>query len=440
MVQRCRMVQRFRERSSWFGHRLSGALLVAAAAVALALTVAACGGGGAESSATDAASTASTTQKAPSGTPLKIGVLADSSGPNSNGQGNGPQALSAWAEAVNAEGGVAGHPVEMVIDDTKGDAATATSQVKQLTGDPSVVAMVLFDVSTEGVVAEEIDKAGMPVIGGMGYDPEAWGKLPNWLPLTTSFPAVIEMGMVMGAENGGTTAAFAICGENPSCAAAEPLAKGAAEGVGMSFAGNIKVLASTPDFTAECLQIKEHNVDYVALALQTITSMRLISECQTQGYTGQWGIWDGSVLPQVIEENDSGVPVSIGLSAFPWFAEEGPAQAYREMMEGQGVSESVWADPHATAAYATMQLFRKTLDKNAGSLPASPSRSDIIKTYGTIKNESLEGLLPQPVTFTPNKPEPPIECYWLGKFENGTFSGATLAEPSCEPKALKAES
>jgi hypothetical protein len=41
------------------------------------------------------------------------------------------------------------------------------------------------------------------------------------------------------------------------------------------------------------------------------------------------------------------------------------------------------------------------------------------------------------VTFTPDKPQPLVTCFWLAKFENGQFSGATLGRPVCDPSALE---
>jgi branched-chain amino acid transport system substrate-binding protein len=398
--------------------------------------VAGCGSSN-DTSASSSGSSKTTSNAQATGTPLRIGVLVNASGANTNGQDKAPAVLQAWAKAVNTDGGIAGHPVEFAIKDTKGDAPTATSAAQSLAGDNSVLGAILFDAETEAVAAPKLAQGKLPVIGGMGYIPTAWGKLPNWLPLTTSFPAVINMGMVMGKEVGGRTTIFPICAENPSCGAAEPLAKSAAAGLGLKFAGQLKVAASTPDLTAQCLQIKNKGVDYVAIALQTSTAMRLISACKTQGYTGRWGIWNGSVLPEVIKKNDAGVPIEIGLTSFPWFTDDAPVKAYRNMMNNQGVPETTWADAHSTAAYATAELFKKAVSSAAPGSAKTMTRAGLLQAYAGVRNETLGGLLPQPVTFTPDKPQPLVTCFWLAKFENGQFSGATLGRPVCDPSALE---
>jgi len=405
--------------------------LLALAALAVALTVAACGGGDKGSGSTGASTDAASTTKAATGTPLKVGALINVTGPTTTGEENAPPVLEGWARAVNAQGGVAGHPIEIDVVDTKGDAPTASAAVQRMARDDAVVAVLLYDASTEGVVARAITKAGLPVIGGIGYNPTAWGALPNWLPIATTFPAVIDMGMVLGKEAGATKTVFPVCSENSSCGAAGPLAERASKALGMDYAGTLPVSVSSPDYTAQCLKIKSSGVDYVMLGLTTAASFRLVRDCRTQGYDGKWGLFDGSVWPKVMNENDPGVPVEIAISAFPWYVDDAPVAAYRDMMDGAGVAEDNWGSPQGTAAYATMELFRKALE--SGKLPDAPTRADVIQAYGSIRGETLDGLLPQPITFHPNRPEPLVNCFWTATYDGGRFSGTQLGRPTCDP-------
>ena len=154
--------------------RPRGRSLLAIAALAIALAVAACGGSGSSKSTTSTNTGGGTTAaRSPTGSPLKIGALINVSGPTTTGEENAPPVLEGWAREINAQGGIAGHPVEIDVVDTKGDAPTATAAVQRLASDQGVVAVVLYDASTEGVVARAITQAGLPVIGGIGYNPTA---------------------------------------------------------------------------------------------------------------------------------------------------------------------------------------------------------------------------------------------------------------------------
>jgi branched-chain amino acid transport system substrate-binding protein len=385
-----------------------------------------------------AATAAGSGAKAPDGAPLRVALIANQTGKLPSGEENSVPVAQAWAKAVNAKGGVAGRPVEVVVADTKGDPATATAAVRKVTADDGIVAAVLFDAGTESVVAKSITAAGLPVVGGMGYAPDAWGAMPNWLPLTTSIPSIFNMGMTLGDHLGGTRTAMTICAEIAGCGAAAPVVEKASTTLGMAYAGTFKVSAAAPDYTAECLKIVKERVDYVMLGAATANAaLRVAGDCKTQGYKGQWGLFGGAIVPKAMRANDPGTKLGLVMNSFPWFADAAPATAYRDMMKGQGVDESAWGDPHATAAYATLQLLRKTLDGQAAQLPERLTRKDVIKAYGSVKDETLDGLLPQPVTFTPDKPNGLIDCYWFGSYEGGTFSEADLAKPVCDPPALK---
>ena len=372
--------------------------------------------------------------------PLKVALFVNATGPLPSGEENAGPVVQAWAKSVNATGGVAGHPVEIVVADTKGDAPTATTAVRRIVRDDSVVAAVMFDAATEGLVAEDITKAGLPVVGGMGYAPNVWGAMPNWLPLTTSIPSIFNMGIALGAHLGAQNVAMTICAEIAGCEAAEPVVKTASSVLGLNYSGTFKVSSAAPDYTAQCLKLIDGKTDYVMLGAATATAaLRLAADCTKQKYAGKWGLFGGVIVPKTMRAADPGVRLSLALNSFPWFAKEAPVVQYRGMMKAQGVPEDAWGDPHGTAGYVTMELFRKALNAGASDLPAKPRRKDVIAAYGAhVKGETLGGLLPQPVTFTADRPAPLITCYWFGTFEKGAFTDAALTKPACDPATLVA--
>jgi len=405
--------------------------LVAACAVVVSV-VGGCGGG---SSSTD--DTAGL-----DGTPLKVAVFVNESGPLPSGEENAAIVTRAWAKSVNASGGVDGRPVEIVIADTKGDAPTATSAAARIASDQSIVAGVMFDGATEGLIGKKLTEAKLPIIGGMGYDPSLWGRAVNWLPLTTTIPSIFNMGMTLGKDVGASKVAMTICAEVAPCEAAEPVVKSASANLGLEYTGTYKIAAASPNFTAQCLKINDSGVDYVMLGAATpVAALRLAGDCSKQNFDGQWGLFGGVIVPKVMRENDPGVKLALAVNSFPWFADGKPVADYRQMMKSQDVPEDSWGDPHGTAAYATMELFRKALDAAGDSLPPEPTRQDVIEAYGAnVRDETLDGLLAQPVTFVPGKPNKPVSCYWFGSYEGGTFSDAQLDEPQCDPASLAADS
>jgi branched-chain amino acid transport system substrate-binding protein len=325
--------------------------------------------------------------------------------------------------------------VEFVIEDTKGDAPTATAAAARLV-DEDVVAVVSVDAFAEGVYAQSVADAGIPVIGGAGFDPTVWGGLPNVLPVMTTFPSWANAPMVLADSLGDERVGVGVCAEVATCEGIAATAQTAAEALGLSYAGTVRVAAAAPDFTAECLQLVNDNVDFLWVGHAAAVSLRFIESCATQGFTGHWVMAGGAVEPEVFLANDPSVKIDLVLFSFPWWVDDEPVAAYRELMEEQGVPETNWATQQSTAVYATMELFRTALDSNAATLPESPMAQDILDAYATLDGETLDGLLPQPISFTPGQPQAQVTCYWYAQFEDGEFTGADLSEPVCDPSEL----
>ena len=79
--------------------------------------------------------------KEPTGEPIKIGLLGLFSGIGGPVHIPKKQAYEAWAEMVNANGGINGHPVEVIARTTTGTRRTAVSIAKDMVENEGVVAL-----------------------------------------------------------------------------------------------------------------------------------------------------------------------------------------------------------------------------------------------------------------------------------------------------------
>ena len=76
------------------------------------------------------------------GEPLVLGSVGTYSTEQQAGESPGDETIEAWAEWVNAHGGVNGHPVKLIVKDNRLDQAQAVSMVKELVEQDGVVAFV----------------------------------------------------------------------------------------------------------------------------------------------------------------------------------------------------------------------------------------------------------------------------------------------------------
>jgi branched-chain amino acid transport system substrate-binding protein len=359
------------------------------------------------------------------GSTIVIGAMIDQSSPSSSTDAPTADVLQAWAAHVNENGGINGHPVEVRIEDTRADASQATSIAQDFIDDPDVVAVLSASSGSEGATGELFGAADLPV-SGVGYNPTVWSALPNFYTVTTTVPTVVAAQVISAKDVGAGTMATVNCSENANCTGTTPIIQATADGVGIDFTGALQVAGTAPNYTAECLQLVDEGVDYAQLSVSAETSGRLVTDCQRQGYEGWFGASAGSVTPGLYAET-SDTKLAGALNAFPWWVDSKPVQEFRDAMDEQGIDESTYGNPHATGMWAAAELLRKALSgiKEGDKV----TRDTVTQGYGTIQNETLDGLLPQATTFTPGKPAPTVDCFWLYTYENGTFSGGD--EPTC---------
>ena len=382
-----------------------------------------------EPAATDAAK--------PSGTPLLLAVIADASGPVAGSQANANKHVQAWADYINAKGGVNGHPVTIEFRDTAGDPAKAQAAIDELLA-KKPVAWVLAASSTESAMAESLGKSGIPVLG-TGYNPTIWGgniesfklacstdpgapvacALPNAFTVTTTFGAVVDE-QVLGAQAAGAKKlAVAACAEVDSCSQANPVFEATAAALGLQLGTSVKVSASAPDYSAECIGFIQEGVDFIQISAAGDLGAKMFQDCADQGYTGIFGASAGTVSGDLIKTK--GITLAGGLNAFPWWVDDAPVKEFRAAMEAGGVTPDEYAAPSATGLWSSLQLFAKAMSNTKLTATDDITAADALDAMYTIKDETLDGLI-SPITFTKGERAAARACFWPYILKDGTFT------------------
>jgi len=357
----------------------------------------------------------------PTGSPITIGMAIGETGNSGSTQQYARPVAEAWAEYVNSElGGINGHPVNLVVKDTKSDGATGAAVVRELVEQDEAVVLLSVDAASEGAYGEYTAQQNVPVIG-MGYSPATWGALPNWFATATTIPSVVQAQFVSAKEVGATKWAAVSCTEVASCAAAQPLYEPAAAQVGLELGGSVSASTTAPNYTAECLQLIGEGVDYIQLSIAPSAGEKVAADCRRQGYEGWFGATGGSVVASAF--TDPELRLAGGLNGFPWYVDAEPVQAFVDAMDAAGVTE--YQDPTSTATWAALELFRTAM----ADASDEPTREEVFAAYYALQDEDLDGLLPNSVTYTEGQPSPPVNCFWIYTLEGGEFSNV---EPSGE--------
>jgi branched-chain amino acid transport system substrate-binding protein len=402
--------------------KLRGKSAAAGAVLALVALISACSSaasGGASSPAT-----ASGTE------PIPVGVIGSYSGPQSSTFISSRATIQAWADSVNAAGGIAGHPVRLYIEDDAGNTATALTEAKALVQQDHVVAIVGQSSGDPVAFQAYVDSAGVPVIGG---NPQSAPYLtdPNWFAIGGNEVASFY-GIAAAAKQSGAKLGNLYCAELPACAVTQTLLQGFGGPLGVAVSYSSKVSASAPDYTAVCQGLIKSGVQSYTLGLGAATLKQVAAQCQQQGLKARLILSDVADSTFTSDAAFNGIEVVDDI--FPFFDESTPAtKAFHAALKQYAPSVGTAAMPlnsQAAAAWASGQLFQAAV-RGSGTGPVTSAL--VKKGLYALKGETLGGLT-APLTFTAGKATN-YNCSWVYAIKDGAFVAPNGTKATCASTA-----
>jgi branched-chain amino acid transport system substrate-binding protein len=367
--------------------------------------------------------------KTASGTPIKIGYIenAVSLGAGSVNPYTIP-AFQAWAKWQNANGGINGHPVKVLVQREPDNPGIALTDVQNLVHQ-GIVALISDDTQDEASWVSYVTKAGIPTYEAtsgtinLGTSPVGFG---------TQLALIVEPGAIVAAaaKAGSKEMAVFYCGEIPECAQAVPSLAGAGKAIGVNVAFSTSILGSSPNYTAQCLTAKAHNATSLEVADASQIIIRVAASCAQQGYTAH-EITDGLN----IERAFAGAPGMDGLISIeptmPFFDTSFPGiktmtEAFNKYdpgltkMSGYGdLTTNQWTTGLLIAAGA------KAGDVGSTN-PITPAA--LLQGMYNLHSTTLGGMVPK-MTFVKGKAQV-NKCWFWAALKNNKFTmpyGTTTA-------------
>jgi ABC-type branched-subunit amino acid transport system substrate-binding protein len=240
-------------------------------AATCALVAAGCGSSDSNTSSsaapasTGSASTGSST--AASGgdkTPIKFGMIAPLANPIFSMEASIAGAKSA-IRAINADGGINGHPIELIVCNDKNDPNESTKCARQMI-DEKVVATVGSQSLAGTLITPILNKAGIPQVGTAPLAPSEAAS-PNMWPYFMGQNDSIGGAAWIGTT--GSKVSFTSV-DNPSAFAYLPQFQALIKANGGSFVNKVKVPATQGDYSpiVEAAQASGANAIDIQLGLQ----------------------------------------------------------------------------------------------------------------------------------------------------------------------------
>jgi branched-chain amino acid transport system substrate-binding protein len=336
-----------------------------------------------------------------------------------------------WASYVNATGGVAGHPIQAIAEDSGSDPNKALSEVQDLYQNHHIIALVA-DMSplTNAGFRSYVEKVGLPVIGG-DCGSVTWNLSPLFYPTCaqtdTAYREIAQLSKTRGDKF-----AFMYCLEAQTCAEGKTdmVDRGYARQAGLTLVYSAQISLTQVDFTSQCLAMKSAGATVVDLVADPSTVQRAGTSCSRQGYNPIWVQSQASVsatsqqLPGLgnLAVQNSVFPFA-GVSGVPAIDEFKAAFAKYDPGEVPG--------PANANGWAASELFAKLVTIAAQTNPTITSPS-LRQAATTLHGETLGGLT-APMTFPAGQPAPDVKCYFVTETSNG---GAWVAPDGDKPRCV----
>jgi len=354
--------------------------------------------------------------------PIVIGYIAWLSGFGGDTISPSRDAWQAWAKSVNARGGINGHPVQVLIGDHGGDEARGLSIARDFVENKHAVALSLNPNGT--AMTDYAKSKSIPVIGSILTGP-TWNSNPMEFP-----PFGAELATSWGSaflikRSGMTKVASMFCAESADCEAGSERFAKATQEAGLQLVAKQRYSETQPDFTAECLQMRNAGAQAVYPTGSTAAMIRMAKSCSRQGFKPVW-------LSPTMDDSVASVPEFENAIAytpvFPWFLRTGNAgvEEYAAAIAKYAPDRMTKGNTFMAWAWASAKLFEKA----AEHVSDKPTSQDILNALWSMKGENLGGLIP-PRTFVRDQPTPETYCAYEGRVQGGKWVAPQGLQLAC---------
>jgi branched-chain amino acid transport system substrate-binding protein len=347
--------------------------------------------------------------------PIKIGVLIAMSGPAAAYGAEERRAIEAVTNHVNAQGGIKGRKIELVVRDTKTNPTEAARLANQVIADDKVIAIIGATTGSETLAfADAAMRAEVPVFPMVGTpsvtDPEKpYGK---WVfrmsvPLTTDLPASFNRMVKDGKKRMAIFSEEDAYGQQGSAMAVELARKR-----GIEVVENISAPKTATDLTTQATKIRNAKPDAVLLVTaSTGSGGAFLRKLQQVGLDVPVYGMAGIVQKQIITSAGSAADMLIA-PALVNPDDPGPLKELFALMKDRGGVDGFGAVLGANAAAGVLEGLK------SGATTGAQLR-DAMEKIGTIK-----GYAAGPIKFTPTDHDSwgPETLFFVtvrdGKFKN----------------------
>jgi branched-chain amino acid transport system substrate-binding protein len=312
--------------------------------------------------------------------------------------------IDAWLKYINGKGGIKGHKVQIILKNDEDNQDSLDSDWASTVAAANIPVISLNE-SASGFTYEtnaDFFGDGTTVYGVL------WGHV--------AMAGLLKHKKVFGGI---------YCTELAQCAEAVAIWKLDAPKVGMTVGLTVGASETAPDYTAECLAMKQAGVD--ALFSAGPPPDRVADDCARQNYHPLYIGSEGTIDADMVTDSNLNGALQ-NQQGFPWMLDNTPALKLFHQVEGKALTEA--ESPAAVSAgWTGLQLLTAALDNGVS---ATPSAQDVLSGLYALHGATLGGLSATPLTFKQGSTTTQ-RCYFVVGIKNKKWFAPYGMKTQCSP-------
>jgi branched-chain amino acid transport system substrate-binding protein len=361
--------------------------------------------------------------------PFIIGSVGTQGGIVGASVADGTKALRAWAAQVNAKGGLAGHPVNLIVADDGSDPARHQALVQQLVEERGVIAFVYNSAPLSGQASVKyLTDKRVPVIGSE-LAGQWFYESPMFFPQASSGLALVYNSIAGVATHvvpqGKTKVAFLNCQEAQYCTDADRIWPQIAGQFGFTVVSRARASLAQPDFSAECLGAKNAGAQVLIMAMDSNSVGRVAASCARADFHPVFS-WASTVTLDRHKDDPNLEGSVIPVPLEPWFLTDKPV--VKEFQDALGrYAAGVLPSGSSENGWVAGKLFEKA----AAGITGKPTSDAVLAGLWSLRGDNLSGFT-YPITFTRDQKATQVNCWYTVVIGKNAFTSPDDGQIHCK--------
>ncbi len=359
---------------------------------------------------------------------VTIGFICSCTGPEASSIAITKPAYQAWAQWANANGGVAGHKVNVIYEDDTSNPGTSLSEVETLVAQDHIVALVDAG-SQDSAWSTYVEQHGVPVVGGLTTS-EPFVTSPDFFASGQTLDTYNTNFVLAAKKVGAKNLAVFYCAEAAVCQQGVPPLKTTAQKLKTPLVYSTAISASAPNYAAPCLAAKQTEAQALVIADASAVVQSVMGSCVQQGYA-PWAINLGSGVALSFASAPGLSNHLVGSEPdLPFFVKTTPA-AKTYFAALKKYEPSVLTSPNygeaVTQLWVSGLLLQAAAAKSGTTGQLTPA--SLKKGLYSLDGTTLDGMAP-PLTFRKGVGNP-VDCWFWIRTQGGKFTVPYGTKPDC---------